>query len=83
MVSKSKRQALIDLNNRKEIFWNMINSLLAGILVFLGSVSTAEAITSRGVLAALVTALIVAITKFNSFWNEEKKEYSHKAFKFI
>lgn len=52
----------------KVIFWNIINSLLAGALVFVGAFADGE-ITSKGLIAAASAALLVMITKFRDFWN--------------
>ena len=67
---------------KPEIIWNIVNSLLAGGLVFLGACSSGS-ITLRGVIAALVAAGIVAITKFKDYWAKEQGEYSSKLFTFI
>lgn len=66
---------------RKEIFWNAVNSGLAGVLVFLGGIANGG-LTWKGTGAAVVAALIVAITKFKDFWGREKKEYSKMLFAF-
>lgn len=52
-----------------DIKMNIINSLLAGSLVFLGSFSTGD-ITVEGVCLSLVAALAVAISKFQNFWKK-------------
>jgi hypothetical protein len=56
---------------KKEIIWNVINSLLAGGLVFLGSLLDGK-ITTQGCIAALIAAGIIALTKFRDFWQTEK-----------
>ena len=66
--------SLISDDNKREIFYNLINSFLAGILVFLGS-CTAGGITKEGLLIAGATSLIVAVNKFKGYWESEKKEY--------
>ena len=58
----------------KEILWNIINSLLAGILVILGAFTDGE-ITSKGIIVAFVAAGIVGITQFKNYWNKEEEEY--------
>lgn len=68
--------------NKEEIIYNLINSALAGALVFLGSLSSGK-ITFEGFGFALIAALIVAITKFKEYWKGEKKEYTTKLFNFI
>jgi len=67
----------------KEIVWNIVNSLLAGVLVFLGSISDGT-FSFHGVCAALVVAGIVAFTKFQQYWTSEEKDYKHtRLFNFI
>jgi len=67
---------------RKEIIWNIINSALAGGLVFFGGLVNGK-ITETGIIAAAVAAAIVALTKFKDFWSSEEKEYTKKIFSFI
>ena len=78
----NKKKALIDEENKKEILYNIINALLAGGLVFLGSCSSGE-FSFRGLSLALVASLIVILTKFKEYWDGEKGEYSAKLFKFV
>ena len=78
----SKKCDLISKQNRKEIFYNIINSLLAGFLVFLGACSNGE-ITKSGILASFIAAGIVAVTKFKEYWEDEKKDYSNLTFSFV
>ena len=58
----------------KEIIWNIINSLLAGALVFLGALTDGE-ITSKGVCASIIAAGIIAIVQFKTYWEKEEEEY--------
>jgi len=67
---------------KPEITWNIVNSLLAGGLVFLGACTTGS-ITLQGAVAALVAAGVVAVTKFNNYWGKEQGEYTTKLFTFI
>lgn len=69
-------------SNKKEIIWNVINSCLAGSLVFLGSIINGD-ITFKSVIVALIACFIVAITKFRDYWAKEEKEYSSKIFSFL
>jgi|GEM_PF-4408235 hypothetical protein len=66
--------------NKEEIFYNLINSALAGGLVFLGSLTTGE-ITLKGICLSFVAALAVALTKFKEYWEKEKDEYSNNKLK--
>jgi hypothetical protein len=70
------------IGNKKEIIWNIVNSLLAGVLVFLGSLTSGE-INWKGVGLALIASALVAVTKFKDYWNGEQKEYSTKLFRFV
>lgn len=74
---------MINENNKKEIFWNLINSGLAGTLVLLGSLTNGS-LTIQGISIAIVASLIVAVTQFKDYWTNEKHEYSNnKLFSFI
>jgi choline-glycine betaine transporter len=60
----------------KEICWNIVNSLLAGALVFLGGVlGNNGTINTATLLASGITAFIVMITKFAEYWKQEESEY--------
>lgn len=61
-------------NQTKEILWNVVNSILAGALVFLGSIADGD-ITAKGFCAALITFFIVAFTKFYDYWKTQEGEY--------
>ena len=61
---------------KQEIIWNIINSLLAGALVLLGSVADGDW-SAKGLCIALAAALIVAVTKFKDYWTGEEKDYKH------
>jgi hypothetical protein len=68
--------------NKNEILYNIINSILAGALVFAGSCASGQ-ITKTGLLVAIGASGIVAITKFKEYWDGEKREYTTKIFNFI
>lgn len=70
------------MNNKEEIKWNIINAILAGLLVFFGS-SIDGNITIKGIIAALFAGLIVGVTKFKEYWEREEEEYKSKVFNFI
>lgn len=59
--------------NREEISWNIINSILAGLLVLLGSFTTGN-INSTSIIISIATALIVAVNKFKDYWLTQEKE---------
>jgi hypothetical protein len=68
--------------NKHEIIYNIVNSLLAGGLVFGGSLADGN-ITLKGIGVAFIAGFIVLLTKFKSYWDGEKKEYTQKLFNFI
>lgn len=65
---------LITDENKKEIFYNIVNSILAGALVFVGSIADGN-ITKEGLMIAVGVSSVVALTKFKNYWSEEKREY--------
>lgn len=69
-------------NNKKEIIWNLVNSGLAGALVFAGACVSGQ-ITYNAVITAFFAGFVVAVTKFKDYWAKEKKEYSHNMFNFL
>jgi hypothetical protein len=66
--------------NRSEILWNVINSILAGGLVMLGAL-TAGDINKTAISIALITGAAVAISKFKEYWATQLPEYQSKATK--
>jgi hypothetical protein len=68
--------------NKNEIIWNLINSGLAGSLVFLGAFLNGG-FTWKGIIAALIASGIIAVTKFKDYWSKEESEYTTKLFSFI
>ena len=72
-------------SEKKEICWNLINSGLAGALIFLGAL-TAGNINAEVITAAVIASLIVFVTRFRDYWSKEENEYSNNkmmAFKFL
>jgi hypothetical protein len=65
---------------KKEIAYHVVNALIAGLLIFLGSLTTGK-ITLEGVFYSIVTAAIVALAKFKEFWDGEESKF--KVFHFI
>ena len=61
----------------KEIIWNIINSLLAGGLVLVGSLADGE-ISWRGIFVAVCAAGGIAIAQFKKYWESEEGEYKCK-----
>lgn len=69
--------------NRDEIFYHVVNSLLAGGLVMVGSFADGE-ITTNSFLIAGLASLAVMLTKFRDYWVSQEGEYkSSKVFHFI
>jgi len=53
--------------NKKDIIYNLINSGIAGALVFAGAMASGG-LTSTGICAALGASLVVFLTKFREYW---------------
>lgn len=71
------------MTQKNEIIWNIVNSGLAGALVFLGACSTGQ-ITLNTIIFSLVAAGAVAVSQFNNYWKTQEGEYStNKLFCFI
>jgi hypothetical protein len=66
----------------KTIYYNLINTGLAGFLVFLGACADGN-ITLRGVTLAFIAGLIVFITKFKHYWEKNEKEITKHLFNFL
>jgi len=82
MAKKKTKTQIISDKNKKEIFWNIVNSILAGSLVFFGAFINGG-FSWEGVLAAAAASLIVAITKFKDYWSKEKNEYCKSLANFV
>ena len=83
-MKKAKPKQVIKYPSKKmEATWHIVNSVLSGALVLLGSFATTGEIESKGLLVAGATAGIVAFTKFKDFWDSEKEEYTHKFLHFV
>lgn len=74
---------IITVQNKKEIFYNIINSLLAGALVFFGSLTNGQGLTLTGILASLGASVVVALAKFKDYWDGKQGEYSRNLAVFI
>ena len=64
-------------DQKKEIIYHIVNSLLAGGLVFLGSLSNGE-ISGRGFMLSLLASAIVCFTQFKKYWDSQEQEYTAK-----
>lgn len=49
------------------IIWNIVNAVLAGVLVILGACSVGE-ISLETFIIAVVIGFIVAVNQFKDFW---------------
>lgn len=67
---------------KQEIIYKIVNSLLAGVLVFLGTCVDGE-LTLKGMGISVAASLIIAITKFKEYWDGEESEYSNRLFTFL
>ena len=63
----------------KDEAWHIINSLLAGGLVFVGAFADGT-VTVTGIIAALSASCVVALSKFKDYWQNSK---TSKFFNFI
>lgn len=61
----------------KAITWNVVNSLLAGALIFLGALSDGE-ISSESIILACIAAFTIAVTQFKKYWTSQEGEYCDK-----
>ena len=59
--------------NKPEIKYHVINSALAGVLVFLGSLVNGFSWAGAG--AGLIAGLVVCATKFKEYWATQEGEY--------
>lgn len=69
-------------SQKKEIIWNLVNSALAGALVFLGALASGG-VNSTSICTAIVASLAVLVTKFKSYWESEEGEYKSMLFNFV
>ena len=60
-------------SQKKEITYNLINSALAGMLVFLGSL--VNGFSWAGVGVGFLSGLVVCVTKFKAYWATQENEY--------
>lgn len=66
-------------NNQEEIKYNVINSFLAGALVFAGAFIGAEYnLSLQGFIGAFMAAAIVALNSFKQYWSTQEGEYKRK-----
>jgi hypothetical protein len=73
-MSQSKAAKVAIAKN--EIKYHLINSALAGALVFFGSCTGGE-MTWRGAIIAAAAAVVVGITKFQTYWSSVGSRPDH------
>lgn len=59
-----------DRDFKDRIFMNIVNSFLAGALVFAGSMANGG-LTKEGCMLSLGASAVVFLTKFKDYWNKE------------
>lgn len=69
--------------NKDQIFWNLINSAIAGSISFFSALLAVGEINARVIFIAFAASALVAIQKFKHFWDGEKDEYVGKSFNFL
>jgi hypothetical protein len=79
-----KKKSLLCKTEKREIWYNLINCLLI-FIISLGSsiVATDFQWTWKGFIVAFIIGLLVAATKFKSYWDGEVGEYSNKIFSIV
>jgi hypothetical protein len=63
----------MEKKQKREIIYNAINCALAGLLVFLGGISTGQ-ITSQTLIVALIACMVTFCTQFKEYWQGEVEE---------
>lgn len=80
-MSKDKNKKQKQTSQVKEIMWNVINSLLAGGLVLLGSFT--NGFSREGMVLAIIASGIIAVSRFKEYWAQEEQEYKCYTINFI
>jgi hypothetical protein len=81
---KKMNKGILSKKEKREIFWNIVNSILSGILVLFGSfIGNNFNFSKEGILASIIISVMVAITKFKDYWDGEKTEYQKRVFHFL
>jgi hypothetical protein len=78
------KKELLCKTEKREIIYNIINCFLI-FIISLGSsiVATDFQWTWKGFIVAFIIGLLVAATKFKSYWDGEVGEYSNKIFSIV
>ena len=73
-MKKKKKKRIISQKNKKEIFWNIINALIAALLILLGGLSSGG-FSLENLGLAIITGLTIGLLKFRDYWLKEETEY--------
>ena len=60
--------------NKHEILYKLINSLLSGFIAFLGAISDGQ-ITASGIMVCIFVSLSIAVIQFKQYWETQESEY--------
>ena len=66
---------VINFRMRRKIIYNVVNVLLFGLALFIGSVIGSGSITLKGVVVAFLGSFLATIIKFNQFWEKEQPDF--------
>lgn len=86
MTARDSRGRFVKENpfkkNRHEIKYHLINSLLAGGMVFVGAIADGK-VSKHEIMASFGAAALIAFIKFKEYWAEQKGEYATNLFTWI
>lgn len=78
------KKDILSYENKKEIFYNLINSVIVFFISLLSILAATEFDwTWRGFAVAIVTGLLTAGIKFKDFWDGQKEEFQQRILTFI
>lgn len=82
-MSKKQQTKVVWRTKKEMIAWHLINSGMAGALVFAGAFINGG-LTKQAIVAAGAASFIVGLTKFKEFWEKQMKGvYNPALFHFI
>ena len=86
MVARDSKGRFVKENpfekNKYEIKYHLINSLLAGAMVFVGAIADGK-VSKHELMAALGAAGLIFFVKFKEYWAGQKGEYATKLFTWV
>lgn len=81
---------MVKHNQSKEVFWNIVNAVLAGCIALFSSLITLlseKELTgdniAKAVSIAAVTSALVALYKFQTYWQKEENDYCRGLFNLV